>query len=79
MPRGLDQLGFQAERFKLLQHPLAGLAHIGFVLAVGTNAGNAQQFAQIVFEMLGVDSQVIVDCGHDVTVSHVAHEGMLSQ
>ncbi len=54
MPGRFDQFGFQPQRFKLLEHPFARAAHVGFVLAVGADAGDAQQIAQFVFKSLRI-------------------------
>ena len=61
-----DHLGVQPHAAKLVGHPLGRPAHVVPMLAVGTDAGNAQQLAQLLLEPLAVSLHVVVNSAHSV-------------
>ena len=66
---GIDQrVAFRGNHFhgkaqsaQMVGHPAGGLGHVGLVLRIGTDAGNPQELAQVVFKPRGMLGQVIVD------------------
>ena len=59
-----DQLGGQSQPPEMPATHWAARRTSRAVLALGADAGDAQQFAQIVFEIRGVRGQILVERGH---------------
>src|SRR5262245_39123549 len=75
MAGGFDQLGFQAQRLDLGEHPLGGATDVGFVFGISTDAGNAQEVAELVFKALCVLGQIVVKRRHVASVVTLTFNG----
>ena len=64
MAGGLDQFDLQVQPAKLVGHPVGRPAHVALPGAVGTDAGNAQQLAQFVLELVAIVGEIFVQGSH---------------
>ncbi len=67
--RRRHQLDVQLHGAKLVGHPVGGLVDVVAMLAVGADAGDAQQFAQFALEAVALFTQIVVKGRHIRKVS----------